>query len=96
MQNSINYEMLAECSNELRTIAINMQDITSQVSTIVKNIEKNGSWVGDGADYFQQQFRKIEPNFLEAYTQVLNYATTLEDVVNKYKKMDSNISKIIG
>ncbi len=96
MQNSVNYEMLSECANELKKIAIDMQYITDQISEVANGVEKNGFWSGKGADYFQQQFNRFKKYFDESYNQVMNYSIALDNTILKYKMIDESISKMIG
>ena len=95
MKSNVNYELLNECSNELKKVANNMLDRTDQITEIIKGIEKNNFWSGSGADYFQQQYRMLIPFFNEGYDQVVNYALTLENVISGYKFLDETVSKII-
>lgn len=96
MNGTIDYKLLEEISIELKKIANDMQFITDKVTENVKEIEKNGFWSGNAADYFQKQFNLSKQNFDEAYEQVTNYALYLENIVMRYQKFEESISKMIG
>lgn len=96
MQGAVNYNDLNDCSNELKKIAEDMKNITSEFINTVNSVSNNSYWMGPAAGNYFTKSKELNPIFDEAYTQVLGYAKFLDNTIKRYQDIDKQVSSLMG